>query len=662
MIGSNINQMVTAEKMSVDQLRQSIENGTLEGYIGIPILQAKIKEQQQAQMASQAPQEPPIAQQVMSEASGVAQLPSNIQPAQYRGGGIVGYANGGMTEDDFFLDEDDPLIAQTEEEEYLDALAKLSAAAQGISSMQNLPSKAMVSYENATPDVEREALSKQTDQEAPQAATQPSPQGGISDLIASAANRYNLPPELMQNIAGAESSGRVDAANPRSSAKGLYQFIDSTWEGLGGQPGNQFDPQENVELGAKYTRQNVDRLKGELGRSPTYAEVYAAHYFGPGVSKMLKNASPSDPIEAGLATFTSPRGVEQILDANPNLQGKTVGEVLASLESKAGEGIVELARGGTIRYADGGEVNYEDDMAALGLPAAFPQEMSPFGGMEEYGLTGYGTVPESQFSGRTARDIFLPESVKKSGYAGVPAETPRTVKPTPPVKTVDLTKPEPKTEPKQTPAPTDKQVVKTQTEMLSDAQKQPEKNLYDVFLERFEKAESNAKKQREMDAYMSLATAGFAMAGGASPNAMQNIAQGALAGMGQYAGLQKTRAAEEAAREKNLLTAQRYKELGETARATAAMTQARLTDEEQNRLRNALAKREQEFADILAKDITLIGKSEAEKQAALNNLRRQDPLYNELFKPLFGVNYGQYVSQQSGQLPNNFAGYSAKPK
>ena len=41
-------------------------------------------------------------------------------------------------------------------------------------------------------------------------------------------------PAILKTIRQCESSGRVDAQNPRSTASGLYGYIDSTWANYGG--------------------------------------------------------------------------------------------------------------------------------------------------------------------------------------------------------------------------------------------------------------------------------------------------------------------------------------------------------------------------------------------------------------------------------------------
>lgn len=94
--------LANPEKFSVQQLRMGVQSGSIPAYIGIPLIQQKMQEQQQMQGAMAQPvQEPPIAEQVMAAASmpppGVTQLPSNLPVEGMAGGGIVAFAEGGDT-------------------------------------------------------------------------------------------------------------------------------------------------------------------------------------------------------------------------------------------------------------------------------------------------------------------------------------------------------------------------------------------------------------------------------------------------------------------------------------------------------------------------------------------------------------------------------------
>jgi hypothetical protein len=178
-----------------------------------------------------------------------------------------------------------------------------------------------------------------------------------------------------------------------------------------------------------------------------------------------------------------------------------------------------------------------------------------------------------------------------------------------------------------------------------------EKTLYDEFLADYKDTKSDRERQKKMDAYLALATAGFATAGGGSQNALQNISQGALAGLSQFSGSRKAAQAAQAADTRNLLTAQRYKELGNASAATQAMAEVRLTQEEKLRTQSMVNARDKELQDALQKDISLIGKPAEVQTQALNKLRVNDPQYNALFKQVYGLSYGDYLKQSSGKQP-----------
>lgn len=89
-------------KYSIQQLQQGVQSGVIPAYIAIPIIQSKIQEQKQSQLAQSMQQppaqtRPPVAQQVMAEARGLDTLPTNL-PSQYAAGGIVAFDKGGEVE------------------------------------------------------------------------------------------------------------------------------------------------------------------------------------------------------------------------------------------------------------------------------------------------------------------------------------------------------------------------------------------------------------------------------------------------------------------------------------------------------------------------------------------------------------------------------------
>ena len=110
-INSMNSRFAMAEKMSIPQLQQSIQAGSLPAYVGVPLLEQRMQEQKkaaamaqlaQAQQQAQQfgiPSQTPIAQGIMEKASGIDDMPSNLPVAGYNDGGIVAFAEGGDAED-----------------------------------------------------------------------------------------------------------------------------------------------------------------------------------------------------------------------------------------------------------------------------------------------------------------------------------------------------------------------------------------------------------------------------------------------------------------------------------------------------------------------------------------------------------------------------------
>ncbi len=103
----------------------------------------------------------------------------------------------------------------------------------------------------------------------------------IKTIISDAARRYGVDPDVAIRIATIESRLDPRAQNPKSSAGGLFQFIDSTWKSYGNGK-NKYDAYANADAGARFIRDNMNGLKQSLGRDPTPGEIYLAHQQGLG--------------------------------------------------------------------------------------------------------------------------------------------------------------------------------------------------------------------------------------------------------------------------------------------------------------------------------------------------------------------------------------------
>jgi hypothetical protein len=144
--------------------------------------------------------------------------------------------------------------------------------------------------------------------------------GSIKQAAATSGTSF----EYLLTTAKMESNFDPKAAASTSSARGLYQFIDQTWLGTVKEAGSQLgygkyadaiaknsdgsysvsdpiaraaimklrnDPDAASTMAAVLTQSNGFKLTGRLGRRPTDAELYMAHFMGVGgAAKLISNA------------------------------------------------------------------------------------------------------------------------------------------------------------------------------------------------------------------------------------------------------------------------------------------------------------------------------------------------------------------------------------
>lgn len=115
---------------------------------------------------------------------------------------------------------------------------------------------------------------------------------GLDDAINASAAKYGIDPEYLRRTAQVESGGGRNLSNPMSSAKGPFQFIDSTAKQYGLTDPN--DPVQSADAAARLALDNKNALTKTLGREPTPGELYLAHQQGAGgAAKLLQN--PNQP-------------------------------------------------------------------------------------------------------------------------------------------------------------------------------------------------------------------------------------------------------------------------------------------------------------------------------------------------------------------------------
>lgn len=116
----------------------------------------------------------------------------------------------------------------------------------------------------------------------------PVPSSGLlqlpyGQLIVHTAQRYGLDPALLAAMVKVESGFDPRAVSP-AGAKGLLQLMDATARALGVQ--DPFDPAQNLEGGARYFRQLLERFGGDVRLA------LAAYNAGPGAVQRAGGIPP----------------------------------------------------------------------------------------------------------------------------------------------------------------------------------------------------------------------------------------------------------------------------------------------------------------------------------------------------------------------------------
>ena len=117
-------------------------------------------------------------------------------------------------------------------------------------------------------------------------------ESSVVDLIIQGANVVGVDPQLMLQIAKAESAFGTNTVNPHSKAQGIFQIIPSTWNSHYEQFDEKYgipknDPHDVLSASIFSAAYIKDVLTKQLGRTPNATEVYLMYVFGPGGGRNL---------------------------------------------------------------------------------------------------------------------------------------------------------------------------------------------------------------------------------------------------------------------------------------------------------------------------------------------------------------------------------------
>lgn len=159
------------------------------------------------------------------------------------------------------------------------------------------------------------------------------PEVAIKDLIEKYAQEYKVDPALLTQIMGVESGKKAaEAKNPKSSAHGLGQLVDTMWGKMGG--GERTDPEVQVRNAAKLLRSNTDNFTKANGRPPDPSEAYTTWFLGDPTGRAVLRADPNASVE-DVIRKADPKGADKIIKSNASvLQDKKVGDVMRWTQGK----------------------------------------------------------------------------------------------------------------------------------------------------------------------------------------------------------------------------------------------------------------------------------------------------------------------------------------
>jgi hypothetical protein len=180
--------------------------------------------------------------------------------------------------------------------------------------------------------------------------TGPLPSKDISTILDQVCIAYGIDRGLMYAIASVESSFNPGAQAKTSSAKGLFQFTQDTWNYLTKKKFPELkyrsrdiqDPRKNAILAAVHFKSIWTSLKTSQNKLPSVADIYLAHFLGlAGASKFLTQLVQK-PEQSAVKSFPSQAAANRRIFYDSGKE-KSLAQVWQSLGGKVNQAYQKFA-------------------------------------------------------------------------------------------------------------------------------------------------------------------------------------------------------------------------------------------------------------------------------------------------------------------------------
>ncbi len=189
----------------------------------------------------------------------------------------------------------------------------------------------------------------------------------VAGAIKSAANTTGVSFDYLLATAKIESDFNPKASARTSSARGLFQFIDQTWLGTVKEAGAalgygdyaaaitrspsghysvsdpaareailklRHDPDVSAAMAGVLTRSNGVKLGRAIGRAPTDAELYMAHFLGVGAATRLITQAERNPRASGASLFPTAAAANRSIFYERGGAPRSVSQVYSLLNAR----------------------------------------------------------------------------------------------------------------------------------------------------------------------------------------------------------------------------------------------------------------------------------------------------------------------------------------